>query len=159
MMRPRNRRSPRVTRSLVATLLAVLIPTTGCALLGKGDPVSPAYLTPSPPTTAASVPLASHRDASVSVAVRLRRVRAADHLGRRVVVRRQGHVVAFLERTRWTDPPRDLVERRLARTLYERWGLTRIVGGDGLTLEVTLSAFELDLSDPCLLYTSPSPRD
>lgn len=57
-------------------------------------------------------------------------------------------MVAFLERTRWTDPPRDLVERRLARTLYERWGLTRIVGGDGLTLEVTLSAFELDLSDP-----------
>ena len=144
---------PRRTRwrsfALATTVSAVFLTrVTSCALLGKGDPVAPDYLTPSPPEPVVSSPATSEPDARPNVAVRLRRVRAAAHLGRRVVVRRRNHEVAFLERTRWTDPPRDLVERRLARTLYERWGLTRIVGGDGLTLEVTLRAFALDLSDP-----------
>jgi ABC-type uncharacterized transport system auxiliary subunit len=81
------------------------------------------------------------------LAVRLRHVRASRHLGERVVLR-DDQTVTFLEERRWTDPPDALVEERLARSLFERHGLTRIVGGAGMTLEVTVRAFELMLSDP-----------
>jgi ABC-type uncharacterized transport system auxiliary subunit len=129
----------------------------GCALLQKADPAELSYLT----LYRANEPAASvAQETSHPLAVRLRRVRSAEHLGPRVVVRRNQHDVTFLDRSRWTDPPRDLVDEHLSRVLFERHGITRIVAGAGPTLEVDVRAFELVMRDKpvarvqltCLLY-------
>lgn len=113
----------------------------GCALLQKGEPLRPQYLTPADPSAAEA---ASPRP---ELAVRLRRIKASRHLGERIVVRDE-HQVRFLEERRWTDPPPALVEERLAQALFEEHGLTRVVGGVGVTLEVKVQSFELVLADP-----------
>ncbi len=126
--------------------LLLLAACSGCALLQKAEPIRPTYLTPY--EVGDALPERAAGDATL--AVRLRRVRAAGHLGQRIVVRRDGHDVAFLEASRWTDPPSEIVEQRIGRALFEQSGLTRIVRGGGPTLEVELRGFELVAGDPPL---------
>lgn len=131
-------------KTVLALSLASL--SSACALLQKAEPVEPVYLTPDAPVRTQAPSESSRSD----LAVRLRRVRGSRHLGERVVVRDAQHAVRFLEQTRWTDPPRSVVEGRLAEALFEDRGLTRVVGGAGPTLEVTVRSFELVDGDPPL---------
>lgn len=121
-------------------LLAFVGAAPGCALLEKAEPLNPVYLTPMGPERH-SMDGSGRSD----LALRLRPVRASEHLDKRIVLREQAHRIRFSERARWTVPPAAFVERRLQRVLFEEHGVTRVVGGPGPTLEVTVQAFELAL--------------
>ena len=116
----------------------------GALLLGACLPearlVEPRYFTPLEPVVA--TPGQTGPRETTGPLLRLRRVSAAAHLRDRIVWRRSEVEFGFRELRRWTQPPAQLVERWLARELFERRGLRRALAGPHPTLEVEVQAFD-----------------
>jgi uncharacterized lipoprotein YmbA len=106
-----------------------------CALTSKAEPLTPRYFSPeqeSPPVAAASAPFE----------LRLGEVAAAAHLEERIAYRPSDSELGYHESWRWTEPPQAYLRRALARELFERRGLVRVVSGSAPTLNVELTSFE-----------------
>jgi cholesterol transport system auxiliary component len=117
-------------------LLAVLgtMALSGCALLGKSEPVVPHYFTPGYDGDA--VP------ARAGPQLRLGRVEGWSHLRERMVARNAAGEITYSEDRRWTERPEIYLRRALARTLFEERGLVESLSGRAVTLDVELIAFE-----------------
>jgi len=121
-----------------ATLLSLLgtLALSGCALLGKNEPVVPRYFTPEYPGDAAVA--AAHS----GLQLRLGRIDARAHLRERMAGRSSAREVVFHDDRRWTERPEIYLRRALARTLFEERGVVEVLSGHGVTLDVELTAFE-----------------
>lgn len=117
--------------------LALLLASNGCALLGKSEPLMPRYF--SPETSEAGPAQGGARTDGTATELRLGRVSAASHLGERIVFRDSEYELGFYEERRWSERPEHYLRRALARSLFERRGLQRIVSGGGPTLDVELT--------------------
>jgi len=108
-----------------------------CALTSKAEPLTPRYFSPeqegAPPAPA---------PASVPVELRLGEVAAAAHLEERIAYRPSESELGYYDSWRWTEPPQAYLRRALARELFERRGLVRVVSGNAPTLNVELTSFE-----------------
>jgi ABC-type uncharacterized transport system auxiliary subunit len=123
-------------RSSHLLLALALLCASGCALLGKGKPLSVRYFDLEADTSyRPSVQVASPR-------LRLGSVSAARYIDRRFVSRRSAHELSYHDGWRFSDQPEAFLERALSENLFERAGLTRVVSGLSPTLEVKLTAFE-----------------
>lgn len=125
----------------LARLLGVLAccVLASCALTSKSDPIVPRYFDLDHSRTGTS----SAREArDPELRLRLGQIEAAEHLDERLVFRSREREIGYYERQRWSERPREYLRRALARELYERRGLTRVVSGSAPTLEVELSSFE-----------------
>jgi ABC-type uncharacterized transport system auxiliary subunit len=125
--------SPRVLSLVVAVAL------TGCALLGKSEPIQARFFTPEYEGGVAGV--RSERQ------LRLGRVEAWSHLRERMVMRSSARELRFYEDRRWIERPEIYLRRALARTLFEERGVVEALSSRAVTLEVELIAFE-ELEQP-----------
>jgi cholesterol transport system auxiliary component len=123
-------------RTIIAVL--VLLPACSSALFRKSEPLDVRYF--SPPSAAAAEPALPSGEPRPEL--RLGRISAAPHLGKRIAFRSGAHEVGYYEKLRWTESPDEYVRWDLVQTLFEREGLTRVVSGGGPTLDVELVAFE-----------------
>lgn len=120
-------------------LLACLC--SGCALLSKAQPLAPRYFSPSYVSPAAErAPAATSRGPGPEL--RLGQIEAAVHLEERIAYRPGPGELGYYESWRWTEPPQAYLRRALARELFERRGLVRVVSGNAPTLSVELTSFE-----------------
>jgi ABC-type uncharacterized transport system auxiliary subunit len=114
----------------------LLLLLTGCALLGKSDPVIPRYFTAEYPAAAAAVPARSDLE------LRLGRIGAESHLSERIAARLSDHEIVYREDLRWTERPEIYLRRALSRAFFEERGVVESLSGRGVTLDVDLLAFE-----------------
>ena len=109
---------------------------TGCALLGKNDPVVPRYFAPEYAGPAGASQAAAGRP------LLLGRVEGWSNLRERWVVRDPAGATSYAEDRRWTERPEVYLRRALARALFEERGLVEALSGPSTALEVELIAFE-----------------
>ena len=121
-----------------ATLLLLIgaVALSGCALLGKNDPLVPRYFTPEYPAAALSAPIRS------DLQLRLGRVEGWSHLRERMAVRNSAREIIYYEDRHWTERPEIYLRRALSRTLFEDRGVVASLSGRAVTLDVELIAFE-----------------
>ncbi|MEM9691183.1 MAG: ABC-type transport auxiliary lipoprotein family protein [Myxococcota bacterium] len=129
-------------------LWLTLVAPAGCAVMNKADAIPVRYLSPAP-----MVDVGEESGDGVLVdatlpELRLRRVRAPRHVRRPIIVRNPDHSVAFAKSMRWTEDPRATLQSRLEQRLFHRGRLTRIVGGEAATLEVSVRRFEFVDTEP-----------
>jgi ABC-type uncharacterized transport system auxiliary subunit len=117
--------------------LLALCTCPACALTSKAEPLTPRYFSPEQQNAAAPP-----APASASVELRLGEVAAAAHLEERIAYRPSDGELGYHESWRWTEPPQAYLRRALARELFERRGLVRVVSGNAPTLNVELISFE-----------------
>ena len=117
-------------------LLIGAVVLSGCALLGKNDPIVPRYFTPELDGDAPSAPVRS------DLQLRLGRVEGWSHVRERMVARNSGREVFYSEDRQWTERPEVYLRRALSRTLFEERGLVASLSGRTVTLDVELIAFE-----------------
>ena len=117
--------------------LAVALLAVGC--LPEPRVAAPRYFTPVTPEEEAE---ARPSPGLQGPLLRIRRVRAAAHLRERIVWRRSEAEFGFHELRRWTQRPADLVERWLARELFERRGLRRALAGPYPILALEVQSFD-----------------
>ncbi|HEX7672481.1 MAG TPA: ABC-type transport auxiliary lipoprotein family protein [Polyangiaceae bacterium] len=126
-------------------LLLVLLLPSGCALLTKGDPLTPRYFSAEPSEARSTDPAGAHgapaSGAAQAPELRLGRVTSASYLGERLVFRRSSTELGFYEDRRWTEKPEMYFRRALSRALFEEGGFRRTVSGGGPTLDVELVEF------------------
>jgi ABC-type uncharacterized transport system auxiliary subunit len=127
----------------VALVLLSLV--SGCALLTKGDPLTPRYFSAEPSEARMTDPAAVHAAPASGTAqapeLRLGRVTSASYLGERLVFRSSSTELGFYEDRRWTEKPEMYFRRALSRALFEEGGFRRTVSGGGATLDVELVEF------------------
>lgn len=129
--------------SLAAASLTAL---SGCALLGKSEPLAPRYFSPERPpaargATVAAVPVAT--DPAVSPRLlKLGSVVGGADLRTQLAFRTAEHELGYDEEIRWTEEPEVYLRRALSRALFEERGLAQVISGPAPTLEVELVAFE-----------------
>jgi ABC-type uncharacterized transport system auxiliary subunit len=128
------------TRRWLVALALALCPA--CALMGKGEALSPRYF--SPDVGEPALRLASKVPTSPPAAseLRLDRVEASSHLEERIAYRPHEGELGYYDSWRWTEPPQEYLRRALARELFERRGLVHVVSGPAPTLDVELVSFE-----------------
>lgn len=126
-------------RALHSLSAGLLLSLAGCALLGKSEPLTPRYFSPEtalPPKTAASAAPVPLREGAE---LRLGRINAAPYLDERIVFRDSDFELGFYEDRRWTENPEAYLRRALSRSLFESYGIQRIVSGPGPSLDVELT--------------------
>jgi cholesterol transport system auxiliary component len=128
-----------ISHRQLAVLFACLLPGCNSALLSKSAPLDVRYFSPPPTSGAAERALPPD---TTRPELRLGRISAAPHIGRRIVFRSDAHEVGYYEKLRWTESPDEYVRWDLVQTLFEREGLVRVVSGAAPTLDVELVAFE-----------------
>jgi cholesterol transport system auxiliary component len=117
-------------------ILSCALASTGCALLGKNDPVVPRYFTPQYESDGGKARV--HPE----LRLRLGRVSAWTHLRERMVVRNSPQELTYAEGRRWTERPEVYLKSALERTLFEERGVVEALSGVAPVLEVELAAFE-----------------
>jgi ABC-type uncharacterized transport system auxiliary subunit len=121
-------------RTTPASLLCTVV-LSGCALLGKNEPIVPRYFTPEYQGDTATAPVSQ-------LHLRLGRVEGWSHLRERMAVRNAAREFSYYEDRRWTERPEIYLRRALARTLFEERGVVEALSGRAAVLEVELIAFE-----------------
>lgn len=121
-------------------LLACLC--SGCALLSKAEPFSPRYFSPEYLRSAGERAPAAAEPSAPAAELRLGEIDAAAHLEERIAYRPSPGELGYYDSWRWTEPPQAYLRRALARELFERRGLVRVVSGSAPTLSVELISFE-----------------
>jgi len=113
-----------------------------CALMSKGEVLSPRYF--SPDLNEPTLRLAGNAATATGVApeLRLGQVEAASHLEERIAYRPGEGELGYYDSWRWTEPPQAYLRRALARELFERHSLVHVVSGAAPTLDVELVSFE-----------------
>jgi len=115
----------------------ILTSATGCALLGKSEPLAPHYYSPEKAT-----PAAAAAKAPEGTALRLGLISAGSDIRKNLVIRVAEQELAYDEEQRWTEKPEAYLRRSLARALFEERGVRRVISGPATALEVELVAFE-----------------
>lgn len=125
-------------------VLCALLQSTGCALLGKSEPLDVRYFDAVEPAAQVTpvTPVHSAGGQAEPLKLRLGLVKAAHHLDERIISRISTSELEYHETFRWTERPAELLRRALTKDLYEVAGFQRILSGPGATLEVELTAFE-----------------
>jgi ABC-type uncharacterized transport system auxiliary subunit len=123
-----------VRTALLSIVGAIVL--SGCALLGKSDPIVPRYFTPEYDGDPASTSIRP------GLQLRLGRVEGWSHLRERMVARDSAREFFYFDDRRWMERPEVYLRRALARTLFEERGLSESLSGRAITLEVELIAFE-----------------
>jgi cholesterol transport system auxiliary component len=118
-------------RFLLSSLLC------GCALMSKGEAVSPRYFSPALETAHESADAASPRPE-----LRVGRIEPAAHLEARIAYRISESELAYYEDRRWTEPPEAFVRRALESELFETHAFRRVMSGGAPTLDVEVLSFE-----------------
>jgi len=126
---------PRTLAPLASLAAAALI--AGCLSKAAVEPIH--YYSPGPPAGASP---ASASRSKAPAPLWLRRVEAANHLNERMARRTSDVEIGFYDLERWSDPPANLVERALARELFETLGVERADAGRVPRLDVRVLAFE-----------------
>lgn len=123
-----------------AVLFALAAATfaSGCALLGKSDPVVPRYFTPLDDSAAAQAAPAR----PTTLKLRLGRIEALSHLREPLVVRTSAQEVSYRDGERWTERPEIYVRTELSQALFLQRGIIEVMSGRAITLDVELTAFE-----------------
>ena len=116
--------------------LGLAVWLSGCALVSKGEAISPRYF--SPTLEAPATPSAT----ATPLELRLGRVEPAAHLEERIAYRLSATELAYYDERRWTEPPDQFVRRALESELFERRGFRRVVSGAAPTLDVEVLSFE-----------------
>lgn len=129
-----NRRIP----PLLVSPLVLALATSGCALTSKGDALSTRFFSPDPEARLRELP----EPPGTPLELRLGQVEAASYLEERISYRLRASELAYYEDRRWTEAPEHYLRRALARELFERRHLRRVVSGPGAILDVELTAFE-----------------
>ena len=111
------------------------IALSGCALLGKNEPLVPRYFTPE---YEGDTPVAKGR---AGLQLRLGRVEAWSHLRERMV-RNSARELFYYEDRRWTERPEIYLRRALSRAFFEERGVIEALSTRAVTLDVELIAFE-----------------
>jgi cholesterol transport system auxiliary component len=122
-------------RTTLLLLLGAVV-LSGCALLGKNDPLVPRYFTPEFDGDAPRAPVRS------DLQLRLGRVEGWSHVRERMAARNSARELFYHEDRRWTERPEIYLRRALSRTLFEERGLVASLSGRAVTLDVELIAFE-----------------
>ena len=117
-------------------LLIGAVVLSGCALLGKNDPLVPRYFTPELDGDAPRAPVRS------DLQLRLGRVEGWSHVREQMAARNPARELFYHEDRRWTERPEIYLRRALSRTLFEERGLIASLSGRAVTLDVELIAFE-----------------
>jgi cholesterol transport system auxiliary component len=117
-------------------LLTGAVALSGCALLGKNDPLVPRYFTPE---FEGDAPRALGRS---DLQLRLGRVEGWSHVRERMAARNSARELFYYEDRRWTERPEIYLRRALSRTLFEERGVVASLSGRAVTLDVELIAFE-----------------
>jgi cholesterol transport system auxiliary component len=117
-------------------LLIGIVALSGCALLGKNEPIVSRYFTPEYPADVPSAPARS------DLQLRLGRVEGWSHLRERMAVRYSAREIIYYEDRRWTERPEIYLRRALSRALFEERGVIASLSGRAVTLDVELIAFE-----------------
>jgi cholesterol transport system auxiliary component len=109
----------------------------GCALLSKGDAMSPRYFSPALEPVRDS-PQAGARP----LELRIGQIEPAAHLSERIAYRVSDTELAYYDDRRWTESPEQFVRRALESELFETQAFRRVVSGDAATLDVEVLSFE-----------------
>jgi cholesterol transport system auxiliary component len=120
----------------------------GCALTEKAEVMDVHYYTAE--TTARPVPAASASaavpgddgEAVAAPPLRLGRVSAGAHLGKKVVFRSSSVELGMYDDKRWTERPDEYVRRAMSTALFDAQRATQSLGGAAPTLDLELLAFE-----------------
>jgi ABC-type uncharacterized transport system auxiliary subunit len=126
----------------LASLTAVSLLGSGCALLNKSDTLYFRYFTPEPndrPGSAASI---VRTDSGSSLYLRLGRVNALSYLKDKIAFRDSEYEVGFYDLWQWTEKPESYLRRGMQRALFEHAGVHQILSGVGPTLDLELDAFD-----------------
>lgn len=117
-------------------LLGLLL-VQGCALLSKGDALSPRYFSP------AIEPVPDSTEApAAALELRIGQIEPAAHLNERMAYRVSETELAYYDDRRWTESPERYVRRALESELFETHAFRRVVSGDAPTLDVEVLGFE-----------------
>ncbi len=109
---------------------------SGCALLGKNDPLVPRYFRPELDGDAPRAPVRS------DLQLRLGRVEGWSHVREQLATRNSTRELFYREDRRWTERPEIYLRRALSRALFEERGVVESLSGRGVTVDVELIAFE-----------------
>jgi ABC-type uncharacterized transport system auxiliary subunit len=125
---------------MFAVLFALAAATfaSGCALLGKSDPVVARYFTPLDDSAAAQATPAR----ATTLKLHLGRIEALSHLREPLVVRNSAQEVSYRDGERWTERPEIYVRTELSQALFLQRGIIEVMSGRAITLDVELTAFE-----------------
>lgn len=126
--------TPTRTRNLLALAACAL---TGCALLGKNQPVVPRYFSP-----LEDGQRAAPRAPRTAYELRLGKVEGWSHVRQRMAMRHSAQELVFAEGRLWTEKPEVYLRRALSAALFEERGVVEVLAGRSTTLDVELSAFE-----------------
>ena len=122
-------------------MAATWVGVSGCALLGKSEPMAPRYFSPSEADAKMPELASTSHEPGVGAELRVGRITAASYLAERIVFRESNYELKFYEDRRWTERPEVYLRRALSRALFEEQGLHRVVSGPALTLDVELTEF------------------
>ena len=145
-------------RAMVTVSLMVLALTSagvlGCALTEKAEVLDVHYFsaeTTRPPatqtgSTSAAAPSAAVPGADGGAAeappLRLGRVSAGAHLGKKVVYRSSSVELGMYDDKRWTERPDEYVRRAISASLFDAQRASQSLGGAAPILDLELLAFE-----------------
>jgi ABC-type uncharacterized transport system auxiliary subunit len=121
--------------------LVPLLLASGCALLGKSEPLEPRYFSPESASRPVA-PAGRTPRAGPPPALRIGRIGSGSYLKERIVWRDADHELNFYDDRRWTERPEVYLLRALDRALFEEAVVTRSVRSSGPTLTASLSDFE-----------------
>jgi len=125
----------------IATSLLMGLGVLGCALTGKNEAMVPRFFTLEAPAHPTAAPV-RRADAAAMPELRLGRVTAAADIGEAIVYRQSDRELGFYDDRLWSEKPSAVLERELARVLFEEKGLRRVLEGTGPVLDVSLDALE-----------------
>jgi len=136
----------RIPWSMIAvTSFGVLI-GVGCALTEKGEALDVRYYAAEPGAREAAAAIApvpgDDGVARARVLLRVGRISASSHLGKKLIYRTSSVDVGIQEDRRWTERPDEYLRRSLDSVLFGETAVTKSLAGAAPTLDVELIAFE-----------------
>lgn len=118
----------------------------GCALTEKAEVLDVHYFTAEttarPAASATAVVPGADGEKTLAPALRLGRVSAGAHLGKKVVYRSSSVELGMYDDKRWTERPDEYVRRAMSASLFDAQRATQSLGGSAPTLDLELLAFE-----------------
>lgn len=122
----------------------VTMATGACALTSKAEVVDVRYFNAERvnPRNGSETADATVSGAAPTLQLKMGRVSSGTNLRERITYRNSAYELGYYEDLRWTERPEAYVRRELARALFERHAMRRVLTGAAPTLEVELIAFD-----------------
>ena len=137
------------SRSIAILVVGLALPSgavLGCALTEKAEVLDVHYYSaeaaPAPPKAAPPAVPGADGEAAAPPPLRLGRVSAGAHLGKKVVYRSSSVELGMYDDKRWTERPDEYLRRAVSAALFDSQRATQSLSGAGPTLDLELLAFE-----------------